>query len=140
METLSKVVTKSGKKEIGWSFIEQENANIQGNLDNVKLLHLIDDPHISLSRPFVLRRHQIEPFADLLKTNLKGKFNPFNVLFSEYEWFANDDRTRSFLSLAVSSGSNAVNNRKKLDRLKTVDYFTFFFFASLDYPTNYNSK
>jgi Uncharacterised conserved protein len=54
--------------------------------------------HLSLSRPFALRAHQLQPFGTLLKSKLQGVAKPFCCeVASSYDVLVNDDRTRSFL-------------------------------------------
>jgi len=63
-----------------------------------------EELHISLSRTFALREHQIEPFIEVLATNLKKQRKKFFVTLLGFEWFTNDEKTRSFFSLSLDTG------------------------------------
>lgn len=63
---------------------------------------LIDDPHISLSRTVCIRHHWIEPLTE----SLKDQFHLLESCLCDIQTvklFTNDEKTRTFLSLAVLS-------------------------------------
>mmetsp|Transcript_20619 Transcript_20619/g.48188 ORF Transcript_20619/g.48188 Transcript_20619/m.48188 type:complete len:264 (-) Transcript_20619:1314-2105(-) len=70
-------------------------------------LVLIDpvDFHVSLSRTFALRYHQLRPFQDLLETSLKRQ-RSFQGYLQGFEFYSNDDKTRSFVGLNFVTGSD----------------------------------
>jgi len=74
-------------------------------------MQLLDDDeyHISLSRTFPMRHHFIKPFIALLEKNLSG-LPGFMVDLNEYQYFTNDDKTRSFFSLRVVNAKDHVCN------------------------------
>ncbi|KAG5191950.1 hypothetical protein JKP88DRAFT_347404 [Tribonema minus] len=60
--------------------------------------------HLSLSRPFALRAHQLEPFAARLRRAAAGARAFRCEVSGAYEVLVNDDRTRSFVCLKVVGG------------------------------------
>mmetsp|Transcript_55581 Transcript_55581/g.130190 ORF Transcript_55581/g.130190 Transcript_55581/m.130190 type:complete len:266 (-) Transcript_55581:71-868(-) len=68
-------------------------------------LHTVlgDDRHISVSRTFALRRHQIESLVQDLKTQLKS-IPSFEIQLSGSEVLTNDDKTRSFVVVRLTAG------------------------------------
>jgi len=66
-----------------------------------------DEYHISLSRTFPMRHHYIKPFIALLEKNLLG-LPGFMIDLSEYQYFTNDDKTRSFMSMRVANAKDHV--------------------------------
>eukprot|EP01112_Ceratiomyxa_fruticulosa_P011552 TRINITY_DN3141_c0_g2_i2.p1 TRINITY_DN3141_c0_g2~~TRINITY_DN3141_c0_g2_i2.p1 ORF type:complete len:329 (-),score=72.09 TRINITY_DN3141_c0_g2_i2:225-1211(-) len=76
-----------------------------------------DDTHISLSRTFPLLLHHIQPFVDSLSKTLKD-VRQFDVEFTDYKCFTNDQRTRSFVSLGVGTGSEFICKLiKRVDKI-----------------------
>mmetsp|Transcript_23235 Transcript_23235/g.39365 ORF Transcript_23235/g.39365 Transcript_23235/m.39365 type:complete len:297 (+) Transcript_23235:115-1005(+) len=67
--------------------------------------------HVSLSRPFVLRHHQIQPFLRILhKSLLTCPVLPISCeVYAEYTMLKNDTNTRSFVSIPLE------------DRLKSLE-------------------
>eukprot|EP01087_Luapelamoeba_hula_P005582 TRINITY_DN1562_c2_g1_i2.p1 TRINITY_DN1562_c2_g1~~TRINITY_DN1562_c2_g1_i2.p1 ORF type:complete len:221 (+),score=11.74 TRINITY_DN1562_c2_g1_i2:27-689(+) len=63
--------------------------------------------HVSLSRTVALRRHQITPFIQLLRSAFQDQPR-FEMEFSEHEVFINDDHTRSFIALRVAEGKSHI--------------------------------
>lgn len=57
--------------------------------------------HISLSRVFPLRQHQIRPFVDNLTAQIAGK-GRFVCVLALVSWFCNDESTRTFVSLEAA--------------------------------------
>ncbi len=68
-------------------------------------LHAVpaDEMHISLSRTFALRRHQIEPLVALLAERLRA-VPRFPAALRGGRIYANDERTRTFAGLRVCDG------------------------------------
>ena len=67
-----------------------------------------EDFHISLSREFVLKKHQIQPFVEGLKHEIEH-MAPFSVaVMDDVAVHVNDFHTRSFLALKASGGSENV--------------------------------
>lgn len=65
--------------------------------------------HISLSKSFVLRKHQINQFVNSIKNALSIQPS-FTIKFSGYTMFNNDDCSRSFASFYVSDGSSDIRD------------------------------
>jgi len=61
------------------------------------------DPHVSLSRPFSLRYHQIAPFIQQLACELKGIHKSSFTLpvYNEYTLLYNDSHTRQFVCVPI---------------------------------------
>ena len=65
-------------------------------------------PHVSLSRAFALRRHQVEPYVRALAAALR-RAAPFRVrLAAAPSLFVNEARSRSFIALGLESGAPGV--------------------------------
>ncbi|XP_078257796.1 U6 snRNA phosphodiesterase 1 isoform X1 [Rhinoraja longicauda] len=71
--------------------------------------------HISLSQTVVLRHHWISIFVESLKEKMTF-FDRFYCLSDKVKIYTNEERTRTFLGLEVSAGSNYL-----LELLKEVD-------------------
>lgn len=71
-------------------------------------------PHISLSRPFTLKQHQISAFVKNLHKNLK-LIDPF-VIDASPSMFTlmNDSKTRGFICLPVCLGLEKFQNIIKI--------------------------
>ena len=79
--------------------------------------------HQSLSRPFALRQMQITPFAESLRDVCSEKAycacnllmlqhaygNSFYLELDGWQYFVNDERTRSFFALTVKAGKPQVS-------------------------------
>mmetsp|Transcript_54547 Transcript_54547/g.111287 ORF Transcript_54547/g.111287 Transcript_54547/m.111287 type:complete len:256 (-) Transcript_54547:53-820(-) len=85
---------------------QQAVAAASGVLAEGCKLHRVpgDDQHLSLSRTFALRRHQIEPLVQHLKSQLRT-LPCFEVELAGADVLANDDRTRSFVGLKLKAGT-----------------------------------
>jgi len=68
----------------------------------------IESLHVSLSRPFALRRPQIDAFVAQLKSSIAG--HQFPVSFGRWDVLINDDRTRSFVALRIEQGRELVRS------------------------------
>lgn len=69
--------------------------------ESQKDLHLIESPHISLSKTFILRIHWIDSFFESLRKQF-SKVSKFLLNFkSEVGFFSNEERTRHFASILV---------------------------------------
>jgi hypothetical protein len=79
-------------------------------LENVEL---IEEQHISLSRPIYLRKYQLDSFVAAVKNVMKD-VRPFKLSFAQLAHLTNDEKTRSFLTLEIGSGYNEVYTIKKL--------------------------
>ena len=72
---------------------------------NQPLVHRmpLQELHLSVSRTFALRRRQIEPVVEQLRKTLQA--SPcFDVALSGVDLYTNDEQTRSFVGLSLSSG------------------------------------
>lgn len=66
----------------------------------------VDEYHVSLSRPFVLRSHHIDAFMKALRNAIHEE-KSFDYTFEDYKIFMNDEKTRSFGSIMISQGKKA---------------------------------
>lgn len=58
--------------------------------------------HVSLSRTFPLRFHELAPFETALRAQVaSAAVAPFNAALGSMRWLVNDERTRSFVAVAV---------------------------------------
>lgn len=62
--------------------------------------------HISLGRTVPIRVHQIDSVVSMLRQKLQSR-RRFWIDFSKWEVFVNDDHTRTFLSIEVTTGGLA---------------------------------
>ncbi|XP_011625622.1 U6 snRNA phosphodiesterase [Amborella trichopoda] len=70
--------------------------------------------HISLSRTVPIRVHQIDSIVAMLRQKFQAQ-RRFMIDFGRWEVFTNDDRTRTFLSMEVSSnGLNEITRQINL--------------------------
>jgi len=68
-----------------------------------------EEYHISLSRTFTLREHHIELFVhNFIETFHQINFPRFDVTLGHYEYYVNDEMTRSFLSINISEGREEI--------------------------------
>ena len=70
-----------------------------------------DHWHVSLSKPFTLRFHQIEPFLIKLAFYLKRVrllLNTFLSIYPEYTILSNEDSTKSFLCIPIDDGDGSL--------------------------------
>ena len=62
--------------------------------------------HISLSKEFVLRKHQIDTFVEAVKKNIQSRFHIYNMsLTDECIIHTNPECTRSFIGLIAHGGT-----------------------------------
>lgn len=59
--------------------------------------------HISLSRTVAIRKHQIDSIVAMLRHKLRSQ-KRYWIEFGKWEVFINDDQTRSFLAMEVTTG------------------------------------
>ncbi|XP_056850525.1 uncharacterized protein LOC108828314 isoform X2 [Raphanus sativus] len=82
--------------------------------------------HISLGRSVPLRVHQINSVVSMLRQKLQ-LHKRYWIDFNKWEVFVNDDCTRSFLSLEITtSGLSEVSSSSKLMLLMKFTSFTIF--------------
>lgn len=63
-------------------------------------INIINSPHVSLSKMFILKHHWIDNFFKVFTKNLK--FREFNFQFStELKYLSNDDKSRHFACILV---------------------------------------
>jgi len=80
-----------------------------------------DWAHLSLSRPFSLRRHELEPFEAALRETT-ADMEPFTVVLPRYKWslLGSDDHERTFLVLDVEEGEEELQELvEKVDQAMT---------------------
>ncbi|KAF9583255.1 poly(U)-specific 3'-to-5' RNA exonuclease [Lunasporangiospora selenospora] len=86
--------------------------SLKSSKGEVKVAEHADDAvelHVSLSRPLYLQELHLGRFTSDVKEAFKNK-RRFNMSFSGIQRFANEENTRSFLSLRVGSGHAEVEN------------------------------
>ncbi|KAI9806916.1 MAG: poly(U)-specific 3'-to-5' RNA exonuclease [Piccolia ochrophora] len=80
--------------------------------------------HISLSRPFILKSEQRQPFVERLKHTLTSSVvRPFSISFCSLDWVANFEQTRWFLVLRLATPSPPALNRLLRLSNRTVEAF-----------------
>lgn len=105
--------------------------------------HLIDDPHLSLTRVVTLRHHWIDPFVKQVRDKMAKHFKPFSVIFNGFKGkysdkvqlngtfiyylnrkliksslvLVNEDKTRSFLTLTLHPSSTLTSMISQLDSI-----------------------
>ncbi|KAJ2864367.1 poly(U)-specific 3'-to-5' RNA exonuclease [Coemansia aciculifera] len=93
--------------------------NIRGNAKSADILDLekvrtIEEPHISLTRPFYLPEHQIAGFVRELESCLNG-LGPLAVGFGRISTYVNERQDRGFVAADVDYGEESV--RRVLDHV-----------------------
>lgn len=84
--------------------IEDFNDFLQNVQDMFQNIKYIEEPHVSLSKMFILKYHWIDNFFECLKKAVK--FNEFHLeLSSELRFLSNEDKTRHFACLLVEQSS-----------------------------------
>ncbi|KAI4893373.1 hypothetical protein NFI96_004759 [Prochilodus magdalenae] len=78
-------------------------------------LTLAEEFHVSVSRTVILRHHWIQPFVQSLRTGL-AQCRRFVCLAGKLKVYTNDERTRTFLGMEISTG-----HVQLLEAAKTVD-------------------
>eukprot|EP01111_Echinosteliopsis_oligospora_P009850 TRINITY_DN2965_c1_g1_i1.p1 TRINITY_DN2965_c1_g1~~TRINITY_DN2965_c1_g1_i1.p1 ORF type:complete len:229 (+),score=75.05 TRINITY_DN2965_c1_g1_i1:70-756(+) len=68
------------------------------------LLASDDEYHISLTRTFPLKEYQIDPFISRVSDYFKN-ISQFDITLGDYEYFTNDENTRTFLSMRATLSS-----------------------------------
>ncbi|KAJ1902420.1 poly(U)-specific 3'-to-5' RNA exonuclease [Kickxella alabastrina] len=91
-----------------------ETADLAIDCDHIKR---IAEPHISLSRPFYLQKHQIVGFVKDLETSILG-CESFAVGFGRVSTYVNEQGDRGFVSADVDSGAERI--KAVLDRVNLV--------------------
>ncbi|XP_014250720.1 U6 snRNA phosphodiesterase [Cimex lectularius] len=66
-------------------------------------LKRVEEPHISLTRTFVLLYHWIDNFVSAVKGSIQT-FSRFDLQFDDLKVYCNEEGTRTFLALAVGFG------------------------------------
>uniref|UniRef100_A0A182MBL8 U6 snRNA phosphodiesterase n=1 Tax=Anopheles culicifacies TaxID=139723 RepID=A0A182MBL8_9DIPT len=87
----------------GW--IELQNE-CKDKLNDVAALDFvpIERMHLSLTKTFTIRHHNIAPFVDNLREQLNGH-RRFRLDFSDLQLYVNEERTRTFLGVRVAEES-----------------------------------
>jgi len=85
------------------SIISAEATRLQKDLNAMDQ----DQFHISLSRTFPMRHHQIQLFIEMVEKKFQ-ELNParFSASLGSFSYFHNDEKTRCFLSINVTEGKN----------------------------------
>ncbi|KAJ2798826.1 poly(U)-specific 3'-to-5' RNA exonuclease [Coemansia furcata] len=79
-----------------------------------KSVHAIEEPHISLTRPFYLPEHQIAGFVRELESCL-GALGPIAVGFERISTYMNERQDQGFVAVDVDYGAESV--QRVLDRV-----------------------
>lgn len=74
---------------------------------SLKNVELIEEPHISLSRPIYFRKFQLNPFVEQISKQMKS-IHSFDISFAQTAVLNNDEQTRSFFTLEIGKGYNEV--------------------------------
>ncbi|KAF0698478.1 Aste57867_10901 [Aphanomyces stellatus] len=101
-----KVPMTSTMRTMMHAAMEDTQARADSPLSLVQMDNDDDDDtslHLSLSRTFVLKFEQIEPFVQALRLALKYR-KRFRVSFHGHRVLLNDELTRLFVTIPVSSG------------------------------------
>ncbi|KAJ2737028.1 poly(U)-specific 3'-to-5' RNA exonuclease [Coemansia sp. BCRC 34962] len=77
-------------------------------------MRIIEEPHISLTRPFYLPEHQIAGFVCELESCLRG-LDPLAVGLERISTYVNEKQDRGFVAVDVGYGGESV--RRVLDRV-----------------------
>uniref|UniRef100_A0A182NZF5 U6 snRNA phosphodiesterase 1 n=1 Tax=Anopheles epiroticus TaxID=199890 RepID=A0A182NZF5_9DIPT len=64
----------------------------------------IDRMHLSLTKTFTIRHHNIAPFVENLREQLDGR-RRFRLEFSGVQVYVNEERTRTFIGVRVAEES-----------------------------------
>lgn len=69
---------------------------------NLKDIEIIETPHVSLSKNFIIKYHWIENLSKILAQNLK--FTSFRLKFtiSKIEFLSNEDNSRHFVCILIN--------------------------------------
>ncbi|CAH1399588.1 unnamed protein product [Nezara viridula] len=78
----------------------------------IKLIK-IKDPHVSLTKTFVLLYHWIKEFHLSIKEKIKV-LHSYEVCFDGIEVYCNEDQSRTFLGLTVGTGKNEIESTVQL--------------------------
>ncbi|CAA9996525.1 unnamed protein product [Nesidiocoris tenuis] len=76
-------------------------------------LKKIQDPHVSLTRTFILLYHWIDDFVSSLKGSLQT-FSRFDLQFDGLKVYCNEDNSRTFLALTVGFGKMEIQKTVQL--------------------------
>ncbi|CAO3609449.1 unnamed protein product [Cunninghamella blakesleeana] len=87
--------------------IKPELEAILNTISQVSDIHIYDekDLHISLSKCFLFKEHELDGFAKSIQNQLQH-INSFKVSFAQLTKFENEDSTRYFLSAEIGYGYN----------------------------------
>ncbi|KAI8982415.1 hypothetical protein BDF20DRAFT_866808 [Mycotypha africana] len=78
---------------------------------------LIEEQHISLSRPVYLKKFQLDSFAKDVRDTFSGQ-TPFHVSFAQAATLVNDEKTRAFYTLEIGKGYNELYScMQSIDRV-----------------------
>jgi len=77
---------------------------------------ITEDLHISLSKPFPIRNHQIKMIMEMIRNDKQNIQLESSIQFilDEYEIYCNEDNTRYFISFNVSVGKSEISKVIKL--------------------------
>ncbi|GLJ21920.1 hypothetical protein SUGI_0410240 [Cryptomeria japonica] len=106
-EELTSFVKKAGLLVPELHAIDTDLPLCPGNIKNKDGAHvdvstLAEEYHISLSRTVAIRVHQIDSIVGMLRNKLHSQ-KRYWIEFGKWEVFINDDQTRSFLALEVTT-------------------------------------
>ena len=87
-------------------FLEDE-LDVDKNEHNSSKIFKIEAPHISLSKTFVLREHQIDSFIKDVQAQFSG-FGNFQIKCAGISSFLSENKSRVFASALVRQGKKRV--------------------------------
>uniref|UniRef100_A0A182K0F9 U6 snRNA phosphodiesterase n=1 Tax=Anopheles christyi TaxID=43041 RepID=A0A182K0F9_9DIPT len=93
----------------GWLEIQNECKTLLSDTTTLDF-NLIDRMHLSLTKTFTIRHHNINPFVENLREQLAGR-RRFRLEFSGLQVYVNEERTRTFLGVRVAEESNGPLNK-----------------------------
>lgn len=87
----------------GWTEMQDECKTVLNSATTLEFIS-IDQMHLSLSKTFTIRHHNITPFVENLREQLGGH-RRFRLEFSGLQVYMNEERTRTFLGVRVAEES-----------------------------------
>uniref|UniRef100_A0A182SKR8 U6 snRNA phosphodiesterase n=1 Tax=Anopheles maculatus TaxID=74869 RepID=A0A182SKR8_9DIPT len=87
----------------GWIEMQDECKTVLNSATALDFIP-IDQMHLSLTKTFTIRHHNITPFVENLREQLNGH-RRFRLEFSGLDVYVNEERTRTFLGVRVAEES-----------------------------------
>ncbi|XP_307963.5 U6 snRNA phosphodiesterase 1 [Anopheles gambiae] len=93
----------------GWLEMQNECKTLLNDATTTLEFNPIDRMHLSLTKTFTIRHHNINPFVSNLREQLAGR-RRFRLEFSGVQVYVNEERTRTFLGVRVAEESYGALN------------------------------